>query len=140
VVGLYDSKGAGGPLHLDLASASQPEEVVDVYSQRRSSATLKLLPDEYMQAMLDHLGTLDFADLAAAGDPPPDGPAVRGWVYVDDDGVRRTFVVPAEGATARQLQAFVDMKLAISQLYNHVAGLQHVSNPQGAAIFRDKQQ
>lgn len=139
MVGLYDSKGANGPVHLDLANASEPE-LVEVYSQRRSNAALKLLPDEYMQAMVDHLDTLAFAELASAGDPPPDGAAVRGWVYVDDDGLRRTFVVPTDGATARQLQAFVDMKLAISQLYNHVAGLQHVSNPQGAAIFRDKQQ
>jgi len=139
VVGLYDSKGANGPLHLDLANASEPE-LVEVYSQRRSNATLKLLPDEYMQAMVDHLDTLAFADLSSAGDPPPDSAAVRGWVCVDEGGTRRTFVVPAEGATAKQLQAFVDMKLAISQLYNHVAGLQHVSNPQGAAIFRDKQQ
>jgi len=136
VVGLYDSKG---PIHLDLANATHPE-LADVYSHQRKDAALKLAPDELMDQLLEDLAQLSFADLSASGDPPADGSPVRGWVYVDEDGTRRTFVVPVEGASKEQLEKFVGMKLVINEYYTHQGALQFVNNPQGKAIFRAKQQ
>ena len=135
-MGLYDSKG---PVHLDLANESHPE-LADVYSHQRPDAALKLAPDELMTELLRDLEQLSFAALSAVGDPPADGPQVRGWVCVDDGDARRTFVLPAEGATRQQLEAFVGMKLVINEYYTHVGGLQFVNNPQGHDIFRTKQQ
>ncbi len=132
MVGLYDSKG---DLRLDLANEGHPE-LADVYSRQLPDATLKLAPDTLMDELLDDLSRLSFASLAAEGDPPSPGPAVRGWVSVDDGDGRRTFVVPASGATPEQLQAFAFMKLTINEYYTHVGGLQFVTNPQGHDIFR----
>ena len=136
MVGLYDSKG---PIHLDLANATHPE-LADVYSHQRKDAALKLAPDELMDQLLLDLAQLSFAELSASGDPPADSSPVRGWVYVDEGGARRTFVVPAEGASREQLEKFVGMKLIINEYYTHQGALQFVNNPQGKAIFRDKQQ
>ena len=135
IVGLYDAKG---PVHLDLANASHPE-LADVYSHQRQDAALKLAPDELMEDLLGDLAQLAFGSLAEAGGPPRDGAGVRGWVSVDDDGVLRTFVVPAEGASRQQLEAFVGMKLVINEYYTHVGGLQFVTNPEGHDIFRSRQ-
>jgi hypothetical protein len=134
LVGLYDAKTE---LHLELANASHPD-FAGVYSKERQNADLKLAPDELMdQLVVDLDGRLGFAKLAVPGNPPASGPAVRGWVTVSQDGVRRTFVVPAQNATAEQLQAFVNMKLVLNDVFMHVGGLQFVNNPQGGDIFRD---
>ena len=134
VVGLYDAKT---DLHLDLANASHPD-YADVYSQERRNADLKLAPDDLMaQLVVDLDGRLGFEKLAAAGAPPAPSAAVRGWVTVQQDGRQRTFLVPAQGATAEQLQAFVNMKLVLNDVFMHVGGLQFVNNPQGGDIFRD---
>jgi hypothetical protein len=134
LVGLYDSKTE---LHLDLANETHPD-YADVYSQERRTADLKLAPDALMdQLVLDLDQRLGFAKLAATSSPPPAGPAVRGWVTVQENGQQRTFVVPAQGASAEQLQAFVDMKLLLNEVYMHLGGLQFVKNPQGAGIFHE---
>lgn len=134
MVGLYDAKT---DLHLDLANESHPD-YAKVYSQERRSADLKLAPDELMEQLVRDLDErLGFAMLATAGDPPAPSAAIRGWVTVQQDASRRTFVVPARNATAEQLQAFVNMKLVLNDVFTHVGGLQFVNNPQGADIFRD---
>jgi len=136
VVGLYDSKSG---LHLDLANASHPD-YADVYSRERADAALKVAPDELMQQLVrDLTERLGFDGLSTEGSPPKSGASLRGWVVIDRGGKRRTFSVPATGATAEQLQAFVAMKLVISEYYTHLGGLQFVNNPQGADIFRGKQ-
>jgi hypothetical protein len=132
VVGLYDAKG---PVHLDLANQSHPE-LADVYSHQRQDASLKLAPDELMLDLVRDLDQLAFSELAAEGEPPGDGPAVRGWVSVTDGASRRIFVLPAQGASREQLEAFAGMKLVINEYYTHVGGLQFVNNPQGHDIFR----
>ena len=132
VIGLYDAKGE---LRLDLANENHPD-LAHVYSRQRADATLKLAPDELMDDLLGDLSRLSFGSLAAAGDPPSPGPAVRGWVTVEEGSGRRTFVVPAAGASAEQLQAFAHMKLLINEYYMHVGGLQFVTNPEGHDIFR----
>ena len=132
MVELYDAKG---DLHLDLANEGHPE-LAGVYSRQRADATLKLAPEDLMSDLVGDLSHLSFATLSAPGDPPPPGSAVRGWVSVEDDSGRHTFVVPAAGATPDQLQAFANMKLLINEYYTHVGGLQFVTNPQGHDIFR----
>ena len=134
MVGLYDAKT---DLHLDLANESHPD-LANVYSQERRDANLKLAPDDLMQQLVRDLDErLGFAKLAAAGEPPAPGAGIRGWITVQQDAGRRTFVVPAQNATAEQLQAFVNMKLVLNDVFMHVGGLQFVNNPQGADIFRD---
>ena len=134
LVGLYDSKT---DLHLDLANASHPD-FANVYSHQRRNADLKLAPDELMDQLVHDLDErLGFAALAAAGDPPEPGAGVRGWVTIQADDSKRTFVVPAQGATAEQLQAFAKMKLVLNEVFTHVGGLQFVNNPQGHDIFHE---
>jgi len=67
--------------------------------------------------------------------PTPTG-GLRGWVTVRQGSQSRTFVVPASGGTAEQLQAFVSMKLLMDAYYGQVGGLQFVTNPEGSSIFR----
>ena len=134
LVGLYDAKT---DVHLDLANESHPD-FADVYSQERRNADLKLAPDALMDQLVRDLDErLGFAGLAVPGAPPAAGPGVRGWVTVTQDKSQRTFVVPAKGATAEQLQAFVNMKLLLNDVFMHLGGLQFVNNPQGGNIFRD---
>jgi len=132
VVGLYDAKGN---IHLELANASHPE-LADAYSQPEPDARLKLAPDELVDDLVSDLGQLGLDNLGAEGPPPSAAPGVRGWVTIAQDGRRRTFVVPAQGATPEALQAFAYMKLTFNEYYAHVGGLQFVNNPQGHDIFR----
>jgi hypothetical protein len=134
LVGLYDSKT---DLHLDLANESHPD-FANVYSQQRRNADLKLAPDDLMDQLVHDLDEkLGFAGLAATGDPPEPGAGIRGWVTIQADGSKRTFVVPAQGASAEQLQAFAKMKLVLNDVFMHVGGLQFVNNPQGHDIFHE---
>jgi hypothetical protein len=131
-VGLYDAKGE---IRLDLANEGHPE-LAGIYSRQLPDATLKLAPEALMDDLVQDLGRLSFAALSVTGDPPSAGAAVRGWVTVEANDSRRTFIVPASGASAEQLQAFSNMKLLINEYYTHVGGLQFVTNPQGHDIFR----
>jgi len=134
LVGLYDAKT---DLHLDLANESHPE-FAKVYSQERRDANLKLAPDDLMEQLVRDLDErLGFATLAVTGGPPAPSAAIRGWVTVQQDAAKRTFAVPAKNATAEQLQAFVNMKLVLNDVFTHVGALQFVNNPQGSSIFRD---
>ena len=159
-VGLYDGKN---DVHLELANESQPD-FEDVYSRRRADASLKLAPDDLMGDLVGDLQKLGFEALSKVGVPPgsatldlstvgaggqPSDPAkaseaavplppggIRGWVTITRGDSTRTFVVPAAGASADQLQSFVSMKLVVDYYYSHVSGLQFVNNPEGHRIFQ----
>jgi hypothetical protein len=131
LVRLYD---ADTGVRLELANESHPE-LRDVYSQARPEASLKLAPDELIEALLERLDELDFEALSAPGGPPS-GAGLQGWLEVTDGGATRTFAVPRSGPTQQQLSRFAYMQLVVSETYTHVGGLQYIENPQGAELFR----
>jgi hypothetical protein len=130
-VRLYDARTG---VRLELADDDDPA-LRDRYSRTRNEANLKLGTDALLEALVERLDDLNFADLSAEG-AAPTGADVLGWIEVVVDGRTRSFSVPRVGATAAQLQGFADMQVAFSQAYAHVAGLQAIDNPEGARIFR----
>lgn len=133
MVRLYDARNN---LLLELANESHPD-FQDLYSRPRSSASLKLAPDELMDDLIGDLDQLDFADLASNG-PAPSRSDARGWVELREGNTVRTFIVPASSATRQVMEAFASMKLLVGYYYSHIGGLQFIDNPDGADIFRSQ--
>jgi hypothetical protein len=132
---LYDAETR---VSLELANDTHPE-LRDVYSERKSDASLKLAPEELMEALVASIEQAQFEALATPGKPPAVEEAgmrgLRGWVAISEDGEHRTFLVPAQRPTSEQLLAYSRMKLVFNEFYNQVGGLQFIQNPQGHRLF-----
>jgi hypothetical protein len=137
-VRLYDAEDG---VRLELANDTHPE-LRDVYSQRKADASLKLAPEEAMDALIESLELAGFERLAVSGPPPVAADAVplglRGWLAVSADGEQRTFRMPASRPTAEQVQAYNRMKLMFVDTYGRVGGLQYIQNPQGHQLFEKR--
>ncbi len=134
LVRLYDARHE---LRFELANESHPD-LAGVYSEPRTEASLKLAPDTLMAELLEDLGQEGFERLASDGTPPA-APPGRGWVEVRTGDRSRSFVVPPDtAASPEQVNAFVHMKLIISEYWSHLGALQYIENPQGKSIFPRK--
>lgn len=127
---VLDPDGPGG-LALELANASHPD-LADVYSQRRSTAQLKLAPDQLMGELLASLDANGLGEYGVADGVLPDSGA---WLLVEHDDARTVMARPgSDDVEARQ--AWVRLQLTIDHYYQHVGALQYVANPDGRDVFR----
>jgi hypothetical protein len=130
LVRLYDAKQG---IELALANKSHPG-LQDVYSTERSSAALKLAPDDLVG---DLIASLDQAGMTTYGKAESPSSDDKGYLLVDLDGEQRIFAQPAKGSPAEERQAWARIKLVMDHYYQHVGSLQYVENPRGGAIFRE---
>ena len=126
-----------GPSPFLLVSESHTSRV-ELYSNERKDASTKVLNDEVMQALVEHLDELGFDGYARPGSAPSHaGGAVSKALEVEESGQRHWWAVTA-GADADELKSF---NLAVRDflgLFNIAQGWQSVDNSLGGEYFDQK--
>jgi len=126
-----------GSSPFQLVSESHTSRV-ELYSNERKDASTKVLNDEVMQALVDHLDELGFDGYAHPGSAPSQtGGAIAKAIEVDEAGQRHWWALTA-GASADELKSF---NLAVRDflgLYNIAQGWQSVDNSLGGDYFDQK--
>jgi hypothetical protein len=127
-----------GPAPFTLVSESHTSRV-ELYSNERSDAGAKVLGDEVMRALVDHLEELGLDDHGEPGAAPAasGGAAVVKAFNVEDDGERSYWpLTPAAGKA--ELEDFSTAVKDFLGLYNVTQGWQSVDNTLGGDYFDRK--
>lgn len=127
-----------GPEPFVLVSESHTSRV-DLYSHERESASTKVLEDEVMQALVEHLDELGFDGYSRPGTAPEvgGGSAIAKAIQVDENGLRAWWPL-SQSAGASELKSFNTAVRDFLDLYNIAQGWQSVDNTLGGDYFDQK--
>lgn len=126
-----------GPAPFQLVSESHTSRV-DLYSQERDSASTKVLNDEVMGALVEHLDELGFDSYARPGSAPVEGGGAFAKAIQVEEGGKRAWWPLAASAGADELKSFNTAVRDFLDLYNIAQGWQSVDNSLGGDYFDRK--
>jgi hypothetical protein len=124
-----------GPAPFELVSESHTSRV-ELYSQERQSASTKVLADEVMGALVEHLDELGFDGYARPGTAPAGGggTAFAKAIEVEEEGREAWWPLqPTAGKT--ELKSFNTAVRDFLEIYNLTQGWQSVDNTLGGEYF-----
>lgn len=121
----------------DLFLANEAHtNMVDYYSEARSSADLKVVPNLDMGALMMALEDYGFFTAADAGLRRT--PGARTTLLVEVGGEKYSLSMRAEDAAAA-IERSINCNNAFRALYNAHFSMQLIDNPDGRALFEDQQ-
>lgn len=107
----------------------------DYYSQARSSASIKVVPNLDMGALWKSLEEADFFKLAQSGIVRVPGASVS---VVMRRGTESWTLAWAPSMDQARYDATMECARAVGVLFNGTYGLQHIDNPNGADYFEQE--
>jgi len=120
---------------LELLSESHTSKV-ELYSEKRDSASVKVQEDRFMEGLLEFLELEHFAERAGAGRAPREGREL--WTQsleVERDG-EVTHMAVGSRSPADDRLVFQRCVQGFIELYNATQAYQAVENPEGSYEFR----
>lgn len=127
-----------GPSPFVLVSESHTSRV-ELYSEERDTASTKVLDDEVMAALVEHLDELGFAGYSRPGTAPAmgGGSAIAKAIQIEN-GDRHAWWPLSATAGASELKNFNTAVRDFLSLYNIAQGWQSVDNSLGGEYFDQK--
>ena len=123
------------PFELVSESHTRP---VDLYSTERAVPSTKVLEDDVMAALVEHLDELGFDGYARAGTAPDDGgTAFAKAIEVQEEGGSAWWAL-TPAASRDEIVAFGTAMKDFLDLYNLTQGWQSVDNEVGSDYFDRK--
>jgi len=126
-----------GAAPFELVSESHTSRV-DLYSAELPTAATKVVNDEVMVALLEHLEELGYRGYSRPGQAPEaNGKALVKSIQVDENGAK-TWWPLVETASVQELKAFQTAMRDFIDLYNISQSWQSVDNTLGGEYFDRK--
>lgn len=131
-----------GGASLSMANEAAVDRV-DFYSKLRSDAGVKIGSDEIMNALVEVFEEEGFWDAARPGSAPTSMGATEGGqplhgVLSVEAGGKEGWITFRKGLAKDELKLFQTCSQAFIAIYNSTAGYQRIDNPDGDALFQNK--
>jgi hypothetical protein len=138
---------AGEPMRVTLYMFRQGQEFelanpahtdpVELYSRTRASANTKVVEDEILLEIIDHLGSEGFSRYEKAGKAPGGGPYSLCFEIETAGGTSHWGTSQATSSPDELLAMRECVRYFLSDHYNRYQAFQTIQNEEGGAFFED---